>query len=176
MKLIPTKITGCFLITLEKHVDERGFLARCYDKQVFLKNDIKFNPVEGYTCFTGKIGTLRGFHYLAAPHRETKLTRVIRGSLFEVVIDLRRNSKTYKQWFGVTMKASDGKMLLIPPGCAHAILTLEDDTEYLSLYSPPYEPSVERGLRYNDPLFKITWPIKISHVSEKDLKWPNFKG
>ena len=108
------------------------------------------------------------------PYAEYKLTRVIRGYLFEVVLDLRKDSPTYKKYFGIRLAATDNKLMLIPPGCAHAVLTLEDDTEYLSHYSVPYDSKKESGIRFDDPAFQIKWPIPINIVSEKDRSWSNF--
>lgn len=176
MKFDKTTIEGIFVIDLEKKEDNRGFLARSWDSQEFIKHGLPFIPVEGYTCFTRKKGTLRGFHFIVSPYEETKLTRVIKGSIFEVVLDLRPASKTYMKYFGISIRYTDYKMITTPPGCAHAILTLEDNCEYQSLYSPKYNPSIERGIRYNDPTFSIKWPIDPKIISEKDLSWPDFKN
>ncbi len=175
MKFNSTIISGMFVINLEPKADSRGFLARSWDRNDFVKHGLVFDPTQGYTCFTKKKGTIRGFHSIIAPHQETKLTRVISGALYEVVIDLRPDSQTYKQWLGFTFHASDYKMLVTPPGCAHAVLTLVDDTEYTSLYSPSYDPIIEKGLRYDDPAFGIIWPIPVEIVSEKDKNWPDYK-
>ena len=175
MKFSATTVLGAYVLDLEKREDDRGFLARTWDRRDIAKHGIDFEILEGYTCNTLKKGTLRGPHYVIPPHKETKLTRVIRGSLYEVIVDLRPDSSTYKKWLGLTMSASDYKMLLTPPGCAHAVLTLEDDTEYISYYAPPYDADHERGIRYDDPAFNIEWPIPISSVSEKDSSWPDFK-
>lgn len=174
MKFTQTKLTGVFIIELEKHSDNRGFLAHSWDSVAFAKHGLSFQPVQGYTCMTEQAGTLRGFHYVAIPHQEMKVTRVIQGCLYEVVADLRSDSQTFKQWVGITMKDLDYRMLVTPPGCAHAVLTLENDTEYTSLYSPSYDPSIERGVRWNDPAFNLTWPITVTTISDKDKNWPNF--
>lgn len=172
----PLSIPGTFIVEMEKRQDERGFLARTWDKGEFAKQGIVFEPAQSYSCFTKKAGTLRGPHYVTAPHRETKLVRVIRESLFEVIIDLRPDSITYKKWLGLTIKAQDYHMVLIPPGCAHAVLTLEDNTEYTSLYTPAHNPLVERGIRFNDPIINIKWPISVEIVSEKDKSWPDYSS
>lgn len=169
-------IPGAFVVKIEKRQDERGFLARTWDKEEFAKQGILLDPVQSYTCFTEKAGTLRGPHYVIPPHQDTKLVRVIRGSLHEVIIDLRLNSKTYNKWLGLSMKADDYQMVLTPPGCAHGIITLEDNTEYISLYSPGYDPIIERGIRHDDPVFNIKLPIKVEIISEKDKNWPEFKS
>lgn len=176
MKFTPTTIAGLFVVDLEKRADERGFLARTWDKKEFAKYGIPLDVLEGYTCYTKKRGTLRGFHYMRAPKEEIKLTRVVRGKLFEVVLDLRPASPTFKKWQGFTLSAADRKLLVIPAGCAHAILALEDDTEYISLYNEPYDPTNEGGVRYDDPTFGIQWPIPVTVVSEKDRSWPDYKS
>lgn len=172
MKFIETKIKGVYLIELEKKEDERGFLARTWDIDEFAKNGIDFNILQGYVTSSSKKGTMRGIHYLKVP--EQKLTRVTKGSVYEVVIDVRPNSETFKQWQAFTLKDTDYKMLFVGPGIAHAILTLEDNTELVSLYSPAYTPGNEGGIRFNDPAFNIDWPIEVQHVSEKDLSWGDF--
>lgn len=169
-----TEIDGLYLIELEKHGDGRGFLARLLDKENFRQNGIKFEPVEGYITETAQKGTTRGFHYQVEPFAENKLTRVISGKVFEVVIDLRPDSPTFKKVLGFELKAKDLKMLFVPKNLAHAILTLEDNTQFQSLYDKPYEPNYERGIRYNDPTFNIKWPIKVENVSQKDLSWEDF--
>ncbi len=155
MKFTPTTIAGSFVVDLEKRADERGFLARTWGKDEFAAHGIPLELLQGYTCGTLKKGTLRGLHYVIPPQKEIKLTRVIKGKLFEVVVDLRPTSPSYKKWEGFELGASDYKLLVVPLGCAHAILTLVDDTEYISLYNVPYDPTNERGIRYDDPTFGI---------------------
>lgn len=173
MKFTETKIKGVYLIELEKKEDERGFLARCWDVERFKQNGIDFNILQGYITHSVNKGTMRGLHYLRVP--EQKLTKVIKGNVYEVVIDVRADSLTFKQWEAFTLKDTDYKMLFIGPGIAHAILTLEDNTELMSLYSPAYVPGNEGGIRYNDPLFNIQWPIPVEVVSNKDLSWEDFR-
>ncbi len=173
MKFNKTKIGGVFLIDLEKHEDSRGFLTRIYGDSEFKECGIDFTITQSYITKSNKKGTIRGFHYLKVP--EKKLTKVLRGKVFEVVIDIRPKSKTFKQWETFELKGSDYKMIYMDPGIAHAILTLEDDTEFMSLYSPEYSGENEGGIRYNDPTFNINWPIGIKHISVKDSSWENFK-
>lgn len=172
MKFTKTKIDGVYIIDLEKKEDERGFLARTWDHEEFAQKGIDFAITQGYIACSKKKGTIRGFHYLKVP--EQKLTRVIKGKVFEAIIDIRPDSKTFKQWEAFTLKDTDYKMLYMGPGIAHAILTLEDNTELMSLYSPSYSPGNEGGIRYDDPSFNIPWPIEINHVSEKDKSWEDF--
>ena len=174
MKFIKTKIKGVYLISLEKKEDERGFLARTWDVEQFRKNGVDFNILEGYITRSIKKGTIRGFHYLKVA--EQKLTRVTKGSIYEVVIDINPKSQTYKKWVAFALKDTDYKMLYTGPNIAHAILTLEDNTELMSFYSPEYIPGNEGGIRYNDKAFNIKWPIKVKHVSKKDLSWEDFNN
>ncbi|MBI2028295.1 MAG: dTDP-4-dehydrorhamnose 3,5-epimerase family protein [Candidatus Levybacteria bacterium] len=173
MKLIKTKIKGVLLVNLEKKEDERGSLTRVWDASEFKKNGINFNMQEGYVTHSISKGTMRGIHYLKVP--EQKLTKVVKGKVYEVAIDIRPDSKTFRKWEAFTLKDKDNKMLYMGPGIAHAILTLEDNTELTSLYSPAYVPGNEGGIRYNDPSFNINWPIPITKVSKKDLSWEDFK-
>ena len=172
MKFNKTKIDGVYVIDLEKRQDDRGFLARTWGSLEFKDKGIDFDPVQGYITLTKKKGTIRGIHYQKVA--EKKLTRVTKGGVFEVVIDLRPELPTFKKWEGFNLFDSDYKMLYIPPGCAHAILTIKDNTEFISFYSPPYDSLNERGIRYNDPSFDIKWPIEVQHVSDKDLAWEDF--
>lgn len=173
MKFIKTKLNGVFIIELEKKEDNRGFLARTWDQKIFQENGIDFNILQGYITLSKNKSTMRGFHFLKVD--EKKLTKVIKGSVYEVVIDVNPNSPTYKQWEAFTLNDTDYKMLYMGPGIAHAILTLEDNTELMSLYSPEYTPGNEGGIRYNDPSFIIPWPIEVTSVSEKDMSWEDFK-
>lgn len=168
-----TKIDGAYIIDLEKKEDGRGFLARIWDAGQFAQNGIDFAIMQGYITSSNKKGTIRGFHFLTIA--EQKLARVIKGSVYEVIIDVRPDSKTFKQWEGFSLKDTDYKMFYVGPGIAHAILTLEDNTEFMSLYSPGYRPGNEGGIRYDDPAFNIPWPIEVKYVSEKDKSWEDFK-
>lgn len=176
MKFIKTKFAGVYIVELEKKEDERGFLARWWDKDEFKKYGVDLKMTQGYISYSKNKGTLRGFHYLGGPKKEIKITKVLRGSVYEVVLDLRKNSSTYKKWQGFKFVADDYKMLLVPKNFAHAILTLQVDTEFMTLYSPNYDPKHEKGIRFSDSQFKMKWPVKVKYISEKDQSWPNFKG
>jgi len=175
MKFTETKIIGSYIIELEKKEDARGFLTRTWSKDEFAQNGVNVDLVQGYTSFTKKKGTMRGIHYRTAPPYVAQLTRCLTGAIYEVLVDLRPGSKTFKQWEGFEFKPDDNKMLFIPEGCAHAVLTLEDNTLYINLYSQFYNGEIESGIRYNDPAFNIKWPIDVTKVSEKDLSWEDFK-
>ncbi len=175
MKFIQTKIKDCFIIELEKKADDRGFLARTFDTEKFKERGIIFNVIQGYVSFTEKKGTMRGIHYQVPPFAEYKLTRVTSGSIYELVIDLRKDSPTYGEIEGFELKAGDYKMLLTPPNCGHAILTLEDNTEFINFSDQPFTAEFERGIRFDDPSFKVNWPINVEIVSEKDKAWEAYK-
>lgn len=169
-----TKFKGAYFIDLEKKDDERGFLARTFDKEQFLKHEVKFDVVQGYVSQSKFKGTIRGIHCQIGASAESKLLRCSKGSIYEVIIDLRPNSPTYLEYLGTIIKAEDCRMLYIPAYFAHGILTLEDNTEIINFSNAPFNSEFERGIRFDDPFFKISWPIKVAHVSDKDLSWKPF--
>ena len=171
-----TKLKGAFIVEPEKREDGRGFLTRTWCKEEFGLNGIDMDLIQGYISHTNKKGTMRGIHYQVKPKAEAKLTRCIKGSIFEVIIDLRKDSPTYKQWEGFALNASDNKILFVPEDFAHAILVLEDDTDFINISSEKFSSEFEGGIKYNDPVFNIKWPIPITSVSDKDLSWPDFKS
>ena len=125
---------------------------------------------------TKRKGTLRGLHFQLPPAAEVKIIRCTRGALFDLIIDLRLDSPTFGKWFGVELSGSNRRMMYVPRGFAHSFLTLTDDTEVLYLVSDSHSPQLERGIRWNDPYFKISWPIPVIEVSPKDQNWPDFGG
>jgi len=175
MKFIETKIKGVFIVELEKREDARGFFARSFDVNEFKEKGLKETIVQVNASFSLKKGTLRGMHFQNAPFAETKYIRCTKGALYDVVIDLRPDSETYKQWFGIELTDDNHRYLYVPQGFAHGFITLKDDTEVLYLVSEFYTPKAEGGVRYNDPAFNIQWPIPISEISDKDKIWPDFK-
>jgi dTDP-4-dehydrorhamnose 3,5-epimerase len=176
MKFIKASIEGAFIIEMEEKSDDRGFFARTFCSEEFSAHGL--SPLRPQTNFSHnpRAGTLRGFHYQLPPHGEAKTIRCLRGSIYDVLIDLRPASKTYLKWQGVLLEASQHKAFYIPEGCAHGYLTLEDETSVLYDVSASYEPCSEKGIRYDDPLFKIKWPGEIRIVSAKDKAWPNFSS
>jgi len=133
--------------------------------------------VQANVSFNHRKGTLRGMHYQAAPHREVKLVRCVRGALYDVIVDLRPDSVTYKNWLGVELNQDNGRMLYVPQGFAHGFQTLVEDTAVDYLVSEFYTPQAERGLRWNDPVFAIEWPeVGNRTISEKDRNWPDFNA
>lgn len=175
MKLKSTSIKDCYVVELEKREDERGFLARTFDKEQLKEMGINMDLIQGYVSFTKKKGTMRGIHFQVPPFSEYKLTRVTAGSIFEIVIDLREDSSTYKQVQGFEFSSKDYQMLITPPNCGHAILTLEDNTEFINFSDRPFTAKFERGIRFDDPSFNISWPISVEIISEKDKSWGPYK-
>jgi dTDP-4-dehydrorhamnose 3,5-epimerase len=175
MRFLETAIPGAFEIHVEPHFDERGFFARTWCQNEFAKHDLNPKLVQCSLSFTGRKRTLRGMHYQAPPFAEVKLVRCTRGSIFDVVVDLRRDSKAFKRWFGATLTADNHSMLYVPEGCAHGFLTLEDDTEVAYQMSQFYNSNLARGVRYNDAAFEIAWPEKIEVISERDRTYPDFR-
>lgn len=169
-----TPLPKSYLIELEKKGDNRGFFARFFCENEFGAQGLITHFVQINNSLTGKKGTLRGMHYQLQPSAEVKVVRCIRGSLYDVILDLRPDSPTFGKSFGAELSAENRKMMYVPQGFAHGFVTLEDDTEALYLVSAFYAPSLERGIRYNDPTFNIQWPVPPVEVSEKDAKWPDF--
>jgi dTDP-4-dehydrorhamnose 3,5-epimerase len=169
-----TIIRGAYIIELEQCEDERGFFARSWCEREFEAHRLSARMVQGNISFNRKKGTLRGMHYQRAPHEEAKLVRCTRGSIYDVIIDVRPESPTYMKWTGVRLKADDYRMVYVPGHCAHGFLTLEGDTEVSYLVSEFYTPEAEQGVRWDDPLFRIAWPDEVSVISDKDRVWPDF--
>ncbi len=145
---------------------------RAWCAREFSEQGINFVPVQANMGFSLSKGTLRGMHYQIEPALEAKLVRCTRGSMFDVVLDVRPGSPTYKQWFAVELSADNGRMLYLPEGCAHGYQTLEENTEMHYMASAVYTPSVARGARFDDPAFQIQWPLPVTAISEQDRGWP----
>jgi dTDP-4-dehydrorhamnose 3,5-epimerase len=175
VKFIPTPLTDAYVIEMERRVDDRGFFARAMCETEFADAGLSANRfVQVNNSFNDKAGTLRGMHYQLPPAAEVKVVRCIRGALYDVIVDLRPDSKSYGQWFGVELTDENRLALYVPRGFGHGFITLRDNTETLYLASDAYMPGKERGLRYNDPKFGIKWPVEPVSVSEKDANWPLF--
>jgi dTDP-4-dehydrorhamnose 3,5-epimerase len=174
MKFHPTTLKGAYTIEPERRGDDRGFFARVFCQNEFGATGLTPQIVQANNSLSAKKGTLRGLHYQLAPKAEVKVVRCIRGALWDVIVDLRPDSPTFTQWFGAELNAENRLMMYVPKGFAHAVLTLTDDAEALYLVSEFYAPEQERGLRWNDPKFKIDWPIEPSEISPKDAQWPDF--
>lgn len=175
MKFSPVNVEGAFVVELSLAVDDRGFFARAYCEKEFMEYGIDVRMVQENMSYNRQQGILRGLHWQASPHEEAKFVRCIKGSIFDVVVDVRPKSPTYKQWSGVELNSVNRKALFIPCGCAHGYQVLEDDTEVLYKVSAPYVQEAERGARWDDPVFGIEWPLKESVIlSSKDRDWCDF--
>lgn len=174
MKFNPTPLPGAYLIDLEKRGDDRGFFARAFCEKEFGAQNLPNHFVQVNNSLSAQKGTLRGMHYQLAPKAETKLVRCIRGSLFDVILDLRKDSPTFGKSFGAELSAENRRMMVVPKGFAHGFITLADDTEAFYFVDEFYAPEQERGVRWNDPKFNIQWPAKPIVLSEKDGKWRDF--
>jgi dTDP-4-dehydrorhamnose 3,5-epimerase len=170
-----TPLQGAYVIDLEKREDGRGFFSRVWCGNEFEAHGLVSRVVQGNTSFNKVKGTLRGMHYQIAPHIETKAIRCIEGAIYDVIIDLRPDSPTYKKWFGVELTAENRTMLYVPGNFAHGFITLQDNSEVFYLVSEYYAPACERGVRYDDPTFAIAWPAQIEVISEKDRTWPDYR-
>lgn len=169
-----TALHGLWLIEPERIADERGFFARVYCENEFRAHGIEFRMVQANVSYNHHSGTLRGMHFQAEPHGEAKLIRCISGSLYDVIIDLVPTSPTFRLWTAIELSAANRLSLYVPPGMAHGFQTLTDDTEVLYQMGEFYYPELARGLRYDDPAFKINWPLPISVISERDQSYANW--
>ncbi|HUI06221.1 MAG TPA: dTDP-4-dehydrorhamnose 3,5-epimerase [Verrucomicrobiae bacterium] len=174
MTFTETKLKGAFLIDLKRLQDQRGFFARAWCQKDFEKQGLNPRLAQVNLSFNNKKGTLRGMHFQRAPHQECKLVRCTRGALYDVIIDLRRDSPTYKHWIGVELRADNYRMLFVPEDFAHGYQTIEDNTEVIYQVSRFYAPQSEGGVRYNDPAFGIKWPLAVTMISDKDRAWPDY--
>jgi dTDP-4-dehydrorhamnose 3,5-epimerase len=175
MIFIETKLKGAYLIEPEKLEDERGFFARSYCLKEFEKHGLNPRIAQCNISSNTNKGTLRGMHYQLSPHEEAKLVRCTMGSIYDVIVDLRQGSPTYKKYFGVTLGSENRKMLYISEGFAHGFITLEDNTEVFYQMSEFYAPDSARGFRWNDPVFGIQWPRDVAVISERDRNYPDFE-
>lgn len=170
-----TKLAGAFIIELERFEDERGFFAHSWSARQFAERGLVSRLVECSISFNRKRGTVRGMHYQAAPHGQTKVVRCTMGSIYDVIIDLRAASLTFKQWVGVDLTAGNRLMLYIPKDFAHGFQTLEDETEVFYQISDIYVPESGRGVRWNDPAFGISWPEAAEIIlNDRDRTYPDF--
>ncbi len=169
-----TALNDAYIVDIQEISDERGFFARAWCQREFKKHGLTSNIAQANISFNRYKGTLRGLHYQLAPYEEAKLVRCTRGSIFDVMVDLRPASTTYGKWVGAELNAENHRMLLVPEGFAHGFQTLQDDTEVFYQVSEFYTPNAERGTRYDDPTFGITWPLEVSIISDKDASWPRY--
>jgi dTDP-4-dehydrorhamnose 3,5-epimerase len=174
MKFVETELTGAFIVVPERLEDERGFFARTWCRKEFEQHGLNPNMVQCNISFNRKKGTLRGMHYQVFPFEEGKLVRCTMGAIYDVIIDLRPDSKTFIHWIAVELSAENRKMIYIPEGFAHGFQTLENDTEVFYQMSEFYAPEYARGVRWNDPKFNIKWPDDVRIISAKDKNFEDF--
>lgn len=169
-----TKLPGVVEIRIEPKADERGFFARTWCQKEFETQGLNPRLVQCSLSFNLRKGTLRGIHYQVAPFAEAKLVRCTRGSVYDVIVDLRAQSPTFKNWVAVVLTSESRNMVYVPEGCAHGFLTLEDETEVFYQMSQFYDAESARGVRWDDPAFRIAWPEKVAVISERDRTYQNF--
>lgn len=176
MRFVHTPLPGAWVIELEHVSDERGWFARSFDTEEFQSRGLDPAVAQCNVSFNARCGTLRGMHYQADPHGESKLVRCLRGSIFDVAVNLRDDSPTRLRWHGVELSAENGLAYFIPAGMAHGFQTLSDDCEVLYQMGHRYVPDAARGVRFDDPAFGIQWPQPPGAriVSEKDRSYPDF--
>ncbi len=168
-------LKGAYIINIEAHEDSRGFFARSFCKQTFKAQGIDFDVAQSNLSFNKTRGILRGLHYQSPPDEEAKLVHCMRGAIYDVIVDIRPESPTFKKWAAFELSQKNRQMLFIPEGFAHGFQTLEDETDVFYLMSKPYRPDSARGLPWNDAAFGIHWPIHPERLSEKDRSYASFK-
>ena len=169
-----TVLKGAYIIEIKKLEDERGFFGRSFCRREMEEHGLKADIVQANTSVSLKKGTLRGMHFQVEPHQEAKLIRCVRGSIYDVIIDLRPESPTFKKWFGVELSADNYKMFYIPENFAHGFMSLTDNVEVYYNVTAFYTPGAEKGIRWNDKAFNIEWPFEPLVISDKDRGHPDF--
>ena len=172
MKFYPTSLRGAYVIEPEPFQDKRGIFARLFCKKELEAIRHKKNVVQINHSRTSKRATIRGIHYQRPPKAEIKIVKCIHGVVFDVIVDLRKESPTLLQWHGELLSAENMKMMYVPEGFAHGFQTMEENTELLYLHTEFYSPEHEGGLRYDDPMLNISWPLETTEISQKDQEYP----
>lgn len=175
MIFTPTNIHSAWLLDPKRIEDARGFFARSFCVKELQEHGIHSSIQQINLGFSAQGGTLRGLHYQLAPHQEVKVVRCTRGSVFDIVLDLRPDSPTFKQWIGHELTAENRRILVVPEGCAHGYQTLEDNSEVEYSTTASFAPDAARGVRYNDPAFGVEWPLPVTAISDADRTWPDFR-
>jgi dTDP-4-dehydrorhamnose 3,5-epimerase len=175
MRFRETSVAGAHVIDPEPHLDDRGRFMRAWCAKEFAEHGIQFAPVQANLGYSIHKGTLRGMHFQDASAPEAKLVRCTRGRMFDVVVDLRPESASFGQWYGVELNADNGRMLYLPERCAHGYQTLEDGTEMHYMASAYYTPEAAHGVRFDDPAFGVQWPLEPTMISDQDRTWPLFQ-
>ncbi len=173
MIFTPLSLSGAYLIDPERLEDDRGFFARTWCKEEFRRRGLNAKLVQCSVSFNRRKGTLRGMHYQAAPHGETKLVRCTMGAVYDVIVDLRPDSPSFRQWEAAELTAENRRMVYIPEGFAHGFQTIADDTEVFYQMSDAYHAESARGVRWDDRLLAIDWPLEISAMAPRDRSYPD---
>lgn len=168
------ELKGAYIIEIEKMEDERGFFGRIWDEAIFKKMNLSTKIIQCNISFNIKKGTLRGIHYQAFPYEEVKVIRCTKGKVYEILVDLRPTSNTFKQWRSIELSQNDSKLLYVPEGFGLGMQTLENNTELVYLMSQKFMPEFSRGIKFDDPIFKFKWPLDISIISKKDSSFDLF--
>lgn len=176
MQFTETAIKGAYILDAERIADERGFFARTWARDEFLAHGLNPDLAQCNLSYNHHKGTVRGMHWQAPPHAETKLVRCAQGGIYDVIVDIRADSPTYRQSVGVELTAENRRALYIPEGCAHGFQTLEDATEVFYMITAFYTPAAARGMRWDDPAIAVTWPLPISVISDRDAHYPDWRG
>jgi dTDP-4-dehydrorhamnose 3,5-epimerase len=174
MRFVPTELDGAWIIQQERHRDARGSFARTFCAREFAEHGLNPAIVQTNISSAPLRGTVRGMHWQADPAAETKLVRATQGALWDVIVDLREGSPTFRRWFGIELSAALGTALYVPAGFAHGFQTLAADTETSYAMSEFYSPEHSLGARYDDPAFGIHWPLPVCSIADRDLAWPAF--
>jgi dTDP-4-dehydrorhamnose 3,5-epimerase len=175
MRFVETDLAGAYVLEPERHEDERGFFARTWDRDELAAHGLASEVLQCSISRNTRAGTLRGMHFQREPHWEVKLVRCTAGAVFDVIVDLRRDSETFLRWFGVELSAERANALYIPKGFAHGFQTLVDGAEVFYTMSDPYVPEASAGVRWDDPAFGIEWPHADERtINERDRSWPDF--
>jgi dTDP-4-dehydrorhamnose 3,5-epimerase len=174
MRFSETPLAGAWVIEPERLEDERGFFARTFDARPFAERELSVNFVQCSISYNAARGTLRGLHWQDEPHGEEKLIRCTMGAVFDVAVDVRPGSPTFRRWFSVELSAENRKQLYLPRGVAHGFLTLASDSELFYQISTEYHPELQRGARWDEPAFAIAWPLVPTVISPRDAQYPDF--
>lgn len=174
MKFTETSLKGAYIIEVDKLNDDRGFFGRLWCEKEMKEFDLNTNIVQSNVSLSRKKGTIRGMHFQRSPFQETKLVRCTKGAVYDVIIDLRPDSPTFKKWIGVKLTEDNHKMIYVPENFAHGFITLEDNSEVYYLVTQFYYKEQEAGFRWDDPAFGIEWPIEMKEISDKDRVHPDF--
>jgi dTDP-4-dehydrorhamnose 3,5-epimerase len=169
-----TRVHGVYVVDIEKRQDQRGFFARVWCQKEFETQGLETRIAQVNVAFTKRKGSLRGLHFQGHPHQEAKLVQCTKGAVYDVAVDLRPDSASYRQWVGIELTAGNHRLLYIPEGCAHGYQTLEDDVEISYQTSQFYAPEHARGVRYDDPALGIQWPLEAGNISDADRSWPDY--